>query len=99
MRSLFFLLSLVSAAAQTLSDPQFQLSYGPAGITSIQHTRDSYPTEYLAPGRTLGDLAIRYRTAGETAWKEIGAAGAKSSSAPSYIIGTPISTIATRAHA
>jgi hypothetical protein len=97
MRFLLPLFADLSAGAQTLNDPQFQVNYGSTGITSLQHTRDSYPTEYLAPGRTLGDLVIRYRAAGDTAWKEIGAAGAEASTIPSFVIGTPIPTIATRA--
>jgi hypothetical protein len=99
MRYLVAVFSLVSAGAQTLNDQQFQISYGPTGITSLQHNRDSYPTEYLAPGRSLGDLVIRYRTAGETAWRDIGAAGTASATTPSFTIGTPISTIATRSRA
>lgn len=99
MRFLPLVALALSAAAQTLTDPQFQISYGGAGITSLQHTGDSYPTEYLAPGRTLGDLVIRYRAPGETAWREIGAAGAASASAPSFVVGSPVPTIASRAHA
>jgi hypothetical protein len=99
MRVFVLFLSVFSAGAQTLNDQQFQISYGPAGITSLRHTNDSYPTEYLAPGRTLGDLVIRYRADGETEWKEIGAAGGNSSPAASFLIGTPVPTIASRAHA
>jgi hypothetical protein len=82
MRFLLLFLALLSASAQALNDQQFQISYGAAGITGLQHAGDSYPTEYVAPGRALGDLTVRYRSAGETAWKQIGAAGANSSSAP-----------------
>ncbi len=99
MRFLVLFLFLAGACAQTLNDAQFQISYGPAGITSLQHTQDSYPTEYLAPGRALGDLVIRYRAAAETAWKEIGAAGQVAPGSPSFVIGTPVPTIATRARA
>jgi hypothetical protein len=98
MRFLLLFLAVLSAGAQPLNDRQFQISYGPNGITSLQHGGDSYPTEYLAPGRALGDLVIRYRADGETGWKQIGAAGADSSPG-NFIIGTPVPTIASSAHA
>jgi hypothetical protein len=98
MRFLLVFLPLLSAGAQTMNDQQFQISYGLAGIASLQHTGDFYPTEYLAPGRALGDLVIRYRAAGETDWTQIGAAGADSASASSFIVGTRVPTIASSAH-
>jgi len=97
MRFLPVLLCLFPAAAQILADGHFQIVYGGSGITSLQRTNDSYPTEYLAPGRTLGDLVIRYRATGESAWKSIGAAGTETLVKPSFIIGNAVPTIASRA--
>jgi hypothetical protein len=61
------------ARAQSLSDSQFQLNYSSYGVTSLKHVQDKYDTDYIARGRTLGDLVIRYRGAGEKEWKKAGA--------------------------
>jgi hypothetical protein len=67
-------LQAATAARQTLSSAQFQIGYSPSGITSIKRTHDRYDTDYIAPGRTLGDVVIRYRAQGEQEWKSPSAA-------------------------
>src|SRR5215472_4417040 len=57
-------------ASQTLAGDQFNIRYSSAGLTSIKHVRDAYDTDYIAPGRSLGDVAIRYRKSGETDWHQ-----------------------------
>ena len=92
-----------SAAAQDLSNDQFKLSYSDAGLTSIKRARDVYDTDYISPGRTLGDVLLRYRTQGETSWKEaVGGTSASpetSASGIAYRIGRRVATIATSSRA
>lgn len=63
-----------SIAGQSLQDAQFQLAYSPSGITSLKHVHDKYDTDYIADGRAIGDLAIRYRALGQKDWKKASAA-------------------------
>ena len=99
---LFFLPSLV--CGQQLSNDQFHITYTAAGLTTLKHVHDAYDTDYLLPGRPLGDVLIRYRVAGETAWQRALSAtpspvppslNAKTSQNASYTIGRPVPTIAT----
>src|SRR5947207_12038882 len=50
-----------SILAQSLQNAQFQLAYSPSGITSLKHVQDKYDTDYIAGGRTVGEVIIRYR--------------------------------------
>jgi hypothetical protein len=75
--ALFFLtvISLASrASAQSLHNSEFQLSYSSSGVTSVKRVQDKYDTDYIARGRTLGDLLIRYRSAGDKEWQKASAA-------------------------
>ena len=63
-----------SIAAQSLQNSQFQLAYSPSGLTSLKHVQDKYDTDYIAGGRTVGDVLIRYRATGEKTWKKASAA-------------------------
>jgi Family of unknown function (DUF5695)/F5/8 type C domain len=62
------------ACAQSLHNTAFQIDYSSRGITSLTHVHDKYSTDYIARGRTLGDLLIRYRPTGEKDWKKASAA-------------------------
>jgi hypothetical protein len=62
------------ASAQSLHNTEFQLDFSSSGVTSLKHVHDKYDTDYIARGRTLGDLLIRYRSAGEKEWKKASAA-------------------------
>ena len=39
----------------------FQVTLENGAITSLHHTGDSFPTEYVQNGRTIGDVFLRYR--------------------------------------
>lgn len=85
------------AQAQSLTNDQFQIAYSSAGVTSVKHTNDSYPTNYIGAGRTLGDVVIRYRAQGEKDWKSASSAtivGGAGDSSVSYAIGAEEPTIA-----
>jgi Family of unknown function (DUF5695) len=58
------------AFAQSLNNAEFQLDYSSSGVTSLKHVHDKYDTDYIARGRSLGDLLIRYRFRGEKDWKK-----------------------------
>ena len=62
------------ASAQSLQNTAFQCNLSSSGVTSLKHVHDKYDTDYIARGRTLGDLLIRYRSAGEREWKKASAA-------------------------
>src|SRR5215469_2750188 len=44
------------AAAQTLANGQFNVQYTSSGIASLKHVQDAYDTDYMARGKTLGDV-------------------------------------------
>jgi hypothetical protein len=92
------------AFSQSLHSTDFQLDYTSAGATSLKHVHDKYDTDYIARGRTLGDLLIRYRPAGEKEWKKMSTAfinpGAPSSQqAVAFQIGELVPTLASLARA
>ena len=62
-------LQAAGVAAQTLANQQFDIRYSSAGLTSLKHFQDVYDTDYVASGRALGDVLIRYRKSGETEWR------------------------------
>jgi hypothetical protein len=102
MRALVFtVFGLLGAglSGQTLVNDQFQIAYSTTGLTRLKHVNDAFDTDYVLPGRAIGDLVIRYRTAGQTEWKLITEAGvnaqASSGSRVSMHIGRPVPTIAT----
>src|SRR5262245_25205443 len=51
-----------------LKDDGFAITYGPRGITSLKRVKDAYDTEYISSGGVLGNIAIQYKAAGDTAW-------------------------------
>jgi hypothetical protein len=90
------------ASAQSLNNTEFQLDYSSSGVTSLKHVHDRYDTDYIARGRSLGDLLIRYRYRGEREWKK--ASGAvlnpnepASSQAVHFTIGELVPTLASLA--
>jgi hypothetical protein len=89
----------IRLAQDSKTESQFQIDYAASGITSLKHVRDKYDTDYISPGRALGDVTIRYRTTAEHAWKKISAAttdraSESQQSPPSYTIGRLVPTIA-----
>ena len=73
-RSSFLFLTVFSlaplASAQSLQNTEFHLDYSSSGVTSLKRVHDKYDTDYIARGRTLGDLLIRYRSVGEKELEE-----------------------------
>ena len=90
----------ISVSAQQLENDRFQLKFSSSGLSSLKHTRDVYDTDYVLPGRALGDVVVRYRTAGQ-AWKQADSATAGAATPSSqgtaytYQIGRAIPTVAT----
>ena len=84
---------------QTLISRQFQLACSPTGLTSLKHLHDAFDTDYILPGRSAGDLVLRYRTAGSTDWRRVSQAAvdasASSGSRVSLRVGNAVPTIAT----
>ncbi len=102
MRTLLVALFCLQAAVlsgQKLADSQFRIADSAAGLTSLKRVGDLYDTDYLAPGKTLGDVLIRYRAVGDPAWKQALSATGLAPAAPerslSYAIARPIPTLAT----
>jgi Family of unknown function (DUF5695) len=61
-------------SAQSISDSQFQLDSSSSGLTSLKRVQDKYDTDYIARGRALGDVLIRYRLEDERDWRKASAA-------------------------
>ena len=96
-------LSLVhDSSAQSLHNNEFQLNYSAAGIVSLKRVQDKYDTDYVARGRALGDVIIRYRRAGEKEWRSASGAlletsGPSAEQSVQYSIGELVPTLAARA--
>jgi predicted secreted protein len=84
---------------QTLNNQQFQLTCSPAGLTSLKHVQDVFDTDYILPGRSIGDLVLRYRTVASTDWKRVSQAAVNAAgcagSRVSLRVGNAVPTIAT----
>jgi Family of unknown function (DUF5695) len=91
----------VFSAGQQISNDQFNLTYSQAGLSSVKHTNDTYDTDYIAPGRSLGDVLVRYRAAGDGAWREASSATAPvaSNETLSYTVSRAAPTLATSSKA
>jgi len=101
---LIFGLAACPVLAQTVENAQFHLDYSSSGVVSLKRVHDKYDTDYIARGRALGDLLIRYRALGEKDWKKAGAAqldaGATSSDkAAHFTIGQLVPTLSSLAQA
>ena len=96
-----FLLAAVAAAitlpAQPLANDSFQILTSPSGLTSLKRVHDGYDTDYIAGGRALGNVLVRYKLPAETSWQTALYPTARSQSGfrVSYRIGRAIPTIAT----
>jgi len=53
-----------------LRDSMFVIEWNFGGITSLKRQSDSYDTDYIWPGETLGNVIIRYRSPGGD-WVEV----------------------------
>ena len=62
------------ASPQSLQNSEFHVTYSFSGVTSLKRVQDKYDTDYIARGRTLGDVLIRYRSEGEKEWRKASAA-------------------------
>jgi hypothetical protein len=105
-RSSLLFLTVVSlaplASPQSLQNTEFHLDYSSSGVTSLKRVHDKYDTDYIARGRTLGDLLIRYRSVGEKNWKKASAAlldqnSPSSDHAVTFTIGELVPTLASLA--
>ena len=63
------LLLILAYGAALAAPPQFQVKFDKGGIVSLKAAGDKFDTEYIAPGRTLGHVNLRYRM-GENEWKQ-----------------------------
>jgi hypothetical protein len=95
------LLVSAPALAQDLNGSGFQVRAGASGITSLRRADDTYDTEYIAPGRALGRLVVRYRTTRNGDWRELSGLIQRPSAGGSltYALGAPAAPLATRASA
>jgi hypothetical protein len=90
----------VCVGQTTLKNEQFQVAGSDFGIASIKRVHDKFDTEYIAPGRSLGDVVVRYRQMGQKEWKRasasvIAGAPAVGQKTIHYTVGEPVPTIAT----
>lgn len=59
----------------TGADDPFVLRFNRGGVTSLRLREDPYPTEYLKPGQTLGNVILRTRTDPHAGWRRMEAFG------------------------
>jgi hypothetical protein len=96
-----FLLAVAAAAialpAQPLANDSFQILTSPTGLTSLKRVHDAYDTDYIAGGRALGNVLVRYKLPAETSWQTAlyPTGRSQSGQSVSYRIGRAIPTIAT----
>lgn len=69
-----------SAAVAPLRDPQFKVRFEAGAIVALQSHQDRAETEFVMPGRRLGDVMVRYREPAG-AWQTINTAALTNSGA------------------
>lgn len=62
-----------SPPGTTLTNSQFEIETQAGAIVSLRHTHDAFDTEYIMPGRRLGDASITLRRPGGL-WKTVNTA-------------------------
>ncbi|MBV9181576.1 MAG: hypothetical protein JO356_09695, partial [Acidobacteria bacterium] len=95
-------LPTLAAFSQNLGNEQFQLAFSSSGVSSLKRSHDLFDTDYILAGRTLGDVLLHYRAAGEAEWQELTSgtgASEKSQQEITYQIGRAIPTVATSSRA
>jgi len=65
-------LAVVLAGSIQVPGAEFQVVFGPKGVTSLKRSGCPLGTEFIAPGSTLGEVAVRYRE-GDGPWLEAAA--------------------------
>jgi hypothetical protein len=89
--------AVIALPAQPLANDSFQILTSPAGLTSLKRVHDRYDTDYIADGRALGNVLVRYKLPADAAWQTAlyPTGRSQSGQSVSYRIGRAISTIAT----
>jgi hypothetical protein len=76
LSTVFVLLAAFSparvAAQDSLANASFNLRLGAQGITGLQRPGDAFMTDYIAKGRSLGDVLVRYRME-KGRWQQVAA--------------------------
>jgi len=63
----------ISQTQSALTNSQFELKIQAGAIVSLRHTYDQFDTEYITPGRRLGDAVITLRSPGGS-WESVNTA-------------------------
>ena len=83
-----------------MSNEHFRIASAATGVSSLKHTADVFDTDYILPGRSLGDLVVRYREAGTSDWKQVSSAAMVGAGPPgsrvALHVGRVVPTIATQ---
>lgn len=53
---------------------EFDIKLDAGAIVGLRRVGDAFDTEYILPGKRLGDVFLRYRKAGEEGWREVSTA-------------------------
>jgi hypothetical protein len=101
---LFLLLAAAGAVAlpgQQIANSSFEIRATPAGLASLKRVHDRYDTDYIAGGRTLGNVLVRYRAPADAGWRTAlyATGGNRDGQSVSYKVGAGIPTIATSSKA
>jgi hypothetical protein len=66
--SLIFMPAILLAAQGQLVSDLFKIQFADNGITGLKRVKDVHDTEYIAPGGTIGNLVIRFKSPGDPNW-------------------------------
>lgn len=91
----------VALSGQPLADSSFEIRTAPYGLASVKRVHDRYDTDYVAGGRALGNVLVRYRAPAEAGWRTAlyATGGNRDGQSVSYKVGAAIPTIATTSKA
>ncbi len=90
-----------TAALPGLANSSFEIQAEPSGLASLKRANDRYDTDYIAAGRALGNVLVRYKPPADKDWQTAlyATAAGQSGESVSYHVGRGIPTLATSSKA
>ncbi len=69
--SVFFILSALCSAEQTISNENFVLVFDDDGLKSLKRPNDVYDTDFILDRNNIGDVFVSYKTPDSNDWRKI----------------------------
>jgi hypothetical protein len=91
----------VALSGQPLANSSFEIRTAPFGLASLKRVHDRYDTDYIAGGRALGNVLVRFKSPADANWRTAlyATGGSRDGQRVSYKVGAAIPTIATSSKA